>query len=112
MKNALLLPALLAAAGTHIDDVIGVSYHVEVVLNHDYGCAAVYQALKYPEQRFHVQGMQADGRLVKHKHSIGLSLSHFTGQLEPLSLAARKAGRFLAESEITQAEVVQYLKLA
>ena len=76
------------AAGPKVNDPVGVPDDVEVVLDHNHGCAVFNQSLEYLEERQHVERMQADRRLVEDKDGIGLGLSHFGGKLEALRLAA------------------------
>ena len=55
--------------------------------------------------------MQADGRLVEHEHGIGLGPADLAGQLQTLGFAAGKAGRFLAQSQVAKAQLLQDLQL-
>ena len=68
------------------------------------------QRLKHVKQRLHIQGVQADGRLVKDKNRVLLAASHFTGQFQPLGLASRQAGGGLPQSEIPQPQILQNLQ--
>ena len=68
------------------------------------------ERLEHAHQRFNVQRMQADGRLVEDEHGIALRPAHLAGQLQPLRLAAGKAGRLLAESQIAKSQVFQHLQ--
>ena len=58
----------VAASRTHVDDVVGISDHVEVMLDHHDRRPAVDQLLEDPEKHLHVAGMQADGGFVEHEH--------------------------------------------
>ena len=62
--------ALLSTAGTHVDDVIGVSNHVQIMLDHDNGGAVFYEDLENAQQRPHIERMQTDGGLVKDENGI------------------------------------------
>ena len=54
------------------------------------------------QQGLHIQLVQADCRLVKHKHRVGLGALHLTGQLQALGFSTGKAGRFLAQGQVAQ----------
>ena len=86
--------------GPHVDNVIRVSYHVEVVLDYNNGRAVIKQSLKYPEQYLHVKRVQTDTRFVEHEYRVGLSSADLACKFEALGFAAGKAGSFLAESEV------------
>ena len=38
--------AFLSAARSHVDDVIGIFYHIEIMFNNHYGSAMINQSLK------------------------------------------------------------------
>ena len=72
------------------------------MLDDDDRGAVVDQCTENAQQGLHIQRVQADGRLVKHKHCVGLGALHLTGQLQALGLSAGKAGRFLAQGQVAQ----------
>ena len=98
--------ARITSAGAHVDDIIGTADHIEIVLNDDDGRAAIEQRLEHAQQHPHIQRVQADARLVEHEHGIRLDAPDLAGQLQPLRLAAGEARRFLAEREVTEAELL------
>ena len=68
------------AAGAHVDQVIGVADHIQIMLDHHHGGAVADQCLKHPQQGAHIQRVQADGGLIKHKDAVPLG--------RPISLAS------------------------
>ena len=72
--------------------------------------AAVHEGLEHPQQGAHVQGVQADGGLVKHKHRVLLAPAHLAGQLQPLGLPAGQAGGGFPQGQVAQSQVVQHLE--
>ena len=70
----------------------------------------VDERLEYAQKRAYVQRMQADGRLVKDEYGIVLRPAHLAGKLQPLRLAAGKAGRFLAERQVAKPQIFQHLQ--
>ena len=69
------------SAGAHIDDIVGVSDHVKVVLDDDDGRAVIQQRLKNTEQHANIQRMQADRRLIEHKDGVRLRSADLAGEL-------------------------------
>ena len=64
--------ALVASSRTHVNDVVRVADHVQVVLNDDHGGPLLDKVLEYLQQGHDIQGVQADGRLVQHiQHAQG-----------------------------------------
>ena len=59
--------ALDASARPHVDDPVGATDQVQVVLDDEDGRTTVNEALQYVEEDLHVIGVQADGRLVETK---------------------------------------------
>ena len=75
------LSACRAAAGPHVDDIIGTSDDIQIMLDDDDGCAAFDERFKDAQKRLHIQRMQADGRFIKDKDGIALRTPHFARQL-------------------------------
>ena len=99
------MPAELAGAGTHIDDVVGGADGVLVVLDDDHGVALVAQALERVYEPVVVALVQADGGLVEdieHAHEAGADLR---GQTDALGLAARERGGRTRQREVVEADV-------
>ena len=49
--------ACFAAFRTHIDDIICVSDHIQIVFYHDYGCPLIHKCLEHLKQCLYVQWM-------------------------------------------------------
>ena len=80
------------------------------MLNDHHRCTVGDQRAEHPQQGAHIQRVQADGRLIKDKHRVMLGTAHLAGQLQPLCLAAGKAGRLLAKGQVAQAQLLQHLQ--
>lgn len=104
--------AAMPAFGTQIDHVVSALDHIEVVLDHDNGVSCVDQALEHFEKLADVVEMQACRRFVKDIHRTArLPSLQFACKFDALGFAAGKRGCWLAESDITQADVVKGLEL-
>ena len=104
--------AALAAAGAKVHEIVGVADHIQIVLNDHHSGSAVNETLEHAQQGTHIQRVQADGGLVEYKHGVGLPFAHLAGELEPLGLPARKAGRGLAQSQVAQPQAGKGLQPA
>lgn len=67
---------LLTAPRAHIDDIIRIAYHIQVVFDDHYGSPPVNQGLENAQQYLHIQRMQPDGRFVENEHGIRLHSPH------------------------------------
>ena len=77
------------------------------MLDHDDRRALVHQPVEDVQQRPDIQGMQADGGLIKDEHGVGLSLPHLAGKLEALGFTAGKTGRLLAQGQVPEAHLAE-----
>ena len=76
--------------GPHIYHVVGVRYHVEVVLDYDDRRAMFYEAAQHAGQHSHVERMQPYRRSSKTKTASSWRGGPILGrELEPLRFAAR-----------------------
>lgn len=71
----------LTPAGTHVDDVVSVADHIQVVLDDHHRGPVLDQRLEHTQQGSHIQGVQANRWLVEHEQGVGLGPSHLAGQL-------------------------------
>ena len=71
------LSSVLAAARSHVDQIIGVGNHVEIVLNHDYRRPFLHSSVKDHKQGADVQWMQADRRFIEDEDRVFLLPPHF-----------------------------------
>ena len=46
--------AVFSAAGSHINDIIGIADHIQIMFNDKYRCPIVYQRLKYLQQDLYI----------------------------------------------------------
>ena len=96
----------LSSAGPHINDIICVAYHIQVMLDDNDRRPARYEPVKNSQQRLHIQRMQADGRLIENKHRSVLLPPHLRGQFEALGFSAGKTGRRLSQGQITKPQIL------
>ena len=95
-------PAFHAAARSHVDDPVGATDQVQVVLDDEDRRSPLDEVLQHVEEDLHVVGVQADGRLVKDEQRPVLAPSHLRGQLESLRLAAGQGGCGLPQRQVAQ----------
>ena len=98
-------PAVGTGAGTHVDDVIGDTDDLRVVLDDEDRVALVAQAL---EQRIHpldVVCVQPDRRLVEDVGDVGQCRSQVADHPGALRLAARQRAGRPVEAEVAQAHL-------
>src|SRR3984957_19416868 len=100
-----------SAVRPEIDDPVRRLDHVEIVLDHDHGVAAVDQPPEHPEQLADVVEMQAGRRLVQHvDRPAGGPALQFGRELDALGLPARQGGGRLPEPHISQPDVHERLQ--
>src|ERR1700681_1766607 len=104
--------AAVAALGPEIDHPVRTPNHFEIVLNDQDAPARAQQALKGVEQFGDVVEMQPSSGLVEDvKRAFACRLRQVRGELDALRLTSRKRSGGLAQSQITEADVIQNLKL-
>ena len=99
--------AVLAGAGTHVDDPVGGAHHLLVVLDDDQRVADVAQAYEGPDQARVVALVEADARLiedVEHAHEAGADLRR---QPDALRLAAGEGVGGAVQGQVIEADVDQ-----
>ncbi len=101
------LPAVLAGAGPHVDDVVGGRDRVVVVLDDDHAVAEIAQVLQRREQPVVVALVQADRRLVQHVHHAGQPGADLRREPDALRLAAGERLRRAVERQVVEADVVE-----
>ncbi len=92
VPQATMRPPLSPPPGPRSIEIVGVTDHIQIVLDDHHSGPAVDETLEHAQQSAHIQRVQADGGLVEYKHGIVLPVAHLAGELEPLGLPARKAG--------------------
>src|SRR5581483_1179655 len=96
--------AVNAWSRSHLDDVIGGTDGIFIVLYHDHTVADVTQLLEGCDHLEVVAWMQADAWLiqyVEHAHKPGTDLS---GEAEPLVFASRKCGRAAIQVQVVETD--------
>src|SRR6185312_1774968 len=104
----------LAAAGTplraEIDHPVRRLNHVQVVLDDEHRVALFGEAVEHVEQLANVLEVKARSRLVENVQRFACAFANeFLGQFDALGFAARKRGRWLAELDVIESDVVQRL---
>src|SRR5450759_4246574 len=95
--------------GSQIDDPVGRLDDVHVVLDDDDGVALVGQRVKDAEQLLDVVEVEPGRRLVEKIESASRrALGELGGQIDPMSLAARKCRRRLSERDVSQPDFDEY----
>ena len=102
-----MLPAELARAGAHIDDVVGGAHHVGIVLHNHDGVAEVAQLFEDADQAAGIARVQSDGWLVQHIAGAHQPRSQAGGELDALRFPARERGRQPIERQIIEPDIVQ-----
>ena len=68
------------------------------------------QRLEHAQKCLDIQRVKADGRLVENENRVGLGLSHFAGQLQPLGFPSGETGSLFSQSQIAKAQILKDLK--
>ena len=94
--------AATATFRSHVDDVVGLTDDVEVVLDDDDGIAAIDEATEHLYEDADVLEMETGGGLVEDVEGLaGVFLGELGSELDALTLTARKGGGGLAEFNIS-----------
>jgi hypothetical protein len=95
--------ALVAGAGTDVDDPVAARDDVHVVLDHDDGVARLHETVELRHELLHVGGMQTRRGLVENVQRVAsLRALQLGGKLDALCLAAGELGRRLSEAKISE----------
>src|SRR5207237_1892020 len=108
--EAVALAAGLAAAGPHVEELVGFQHDLRIVLHHDEGIARVAQPLHHVDDAAHVARMQAYGWFVQYKQRIDQRGAERRGEVDALDLAARERARLAVEREVTEAHLPQKIQ--
>ena len=99
------LSTTFTAFGSQVDYPVCALYDFQVVFDHDQRVAALGETGKRLEQTLRICEVQARRRLVKDEKGMGLSvMTQPTGQLQPLTLAARHGVQGLPKPEVVQSQ--------
>ena len=96
-------PAVVARAGTDVDDPVGVRHDGLVVLDDDDAVARLDEPVEQGEHVLDVGEVQPGRRLIQHVDRA--LLRHRDRELEALALAARERVERLAERDVAEAHV-------
>lgn len=102
--------AFLSSSRSHIHNIIRIPYDIKIMFDNNQCCPMINEGLENMEKRPHILRMQPDGRFIEDEYGITLPFSHFTGQFQPLCLAAGETRRFLPQGEVSKSKVMQHLQ--
>ena len=101
------VPAVLAGARAHVDEVVGGAHRPLVVLDDDHRVADVAQALERRDQLVVVALVQPDRRLVEDVEHADQRGADLRRQPDPLGLAARQRRGRAIHRQVPDADVVE-----
>ncbi len=101
------LPAALARARPHVEQLVGLEHDLRVVLDHHEGIARVTQPLHHADDAPHVARVQPDRRLVEHEERVHQRSAERGGEVDALHLAAGQGARLAVEREVAEAHLAQ-----
>ena len=99
--------AVHAGARAEVDDVVGVTDRIFVVLDDDHRVAEVAQAIQRAQQPLVVALMQADRRLVEDVHDADEAGADLAREPDALRFAARERLGAAIERQVVEADVAQ-----
>ena len=94
----------VAGAGAEVNDKIGATNGVFVVLDDEDGVAEIAQMLERAEQTCIVAGMEPDARLIENVENAAKPGADLSGEADALRFAARKRGSGTVQAEIAKAD--------
>src|SRR5438270_7400841 len=100
--------ALVAAPGTHVDDPVGVTNHIPVVLNHHYRIPTIYQSIHDGQKVTDIRHVQPCRRLIQDVNAA--LLVQFAGQFDALAFATGEGTERLAEGQVVQSHIAHRLQ--
>lgn len=101
---------MLASFGAKVDDPVGASYDVEVMLYHDYRVAGINEFGHNLEETLDVVHVKTCGRLI---HDVDVtSLAQFGRNLQPLVLSARQRTECLTQLQVIEADFLKEQQIA
>src|SRR5246127_5585046 len=104
------LAAQFARAGTQIEDAVGSSDGVRVVLDHEHGIAEVTQRFQDVDEPLGVTRMQANGGLIEDVQSSHEMGAQGSSELDALRFATGKSGGEALQRQVIQADFVEELQ--
>lgn len=82
--------------------MVSVRDHVQVVFNHDDGCAFVYEPLQNSQEGSNIEGMEADAGFVENEDGFALVLMELRSELQPLRFSSGECRSTLSKGEVPQ----------
>ena len=101
------VPAVLARARAHVDQVVGRAHHLLVVLDHEHGVAEVAQPLEGRDQLAVVALVEPDRGLVEDVEHADELAADLRGEAQPLGLAAGERRSRAVELQVADADVLE-----
>ena len=92
-----------AGAWPHVDQVVGGTDGILVMLDHQHGVAEIPQVFERTEQPCVVARVQPDARLIQHVKHAAQSRPNLRRQANPLCFSAGERRRGALQTEVAQA---------
>ena len=93
---------LFSAARAHVDDIVGIFNHIQVVFDDKDGGSVFNQRLEYTEEHLDIRRVKTDRRLIEDEDRVLLGFSHLACKFQSLGLAAGEARGLLAQSLVAK----------
>src|SRR5581483_9095084 len=103
-------PSMLAGERPDVDDPVGVTDHIELVLDDEERIARRLQLVERGEESLRVRRMQSRRRLVEHVDDAEQIRADLRREAEALQLARRKRRRAPLQRQIAEAEIEEDLE--
>ena len=97
--------AVGAGARSHVDDAVGGSHHLRIVLDHHQRVAALLESGHDAVDSVHVARMQTYGRFIQHKECVGEVGAERRCEVDALHFAARKRAALASQCQVAHADV-------
>ncbi len=102
------MASFFPSSGAEIDEVVADGDDIEIMLYDDDGVPGIAQAVEDLKQDLDVLIVKARGGFIEEvKDMAGGAFREFTGELDPLGLAAGEGVRRLAETDVAEADVIE-----
>ncbi len=91
-------------SGSHLDDMVGSTDGIFVVLHHDHAIADIAQLLEGGDHFDVIARMQANARLIQHVEHTHQPRTDLRGEAKSLVFAPRKGGRPAVQVQVVEAD--------
>jgi len=103
---------LVAPFGTHIDDIVGVLDHIEVVLDDDDAVAQIDEVVEDAREPVDIGEVEPCGGFVEDiKGVAGIAAAELLGELDPLRFPAAERRGVLPEGDVVEPHIHEGLEL-